>query len=80
MTRVESFAMEFKGILATPQSYPPQEIAGLIKGLLTIGIDPLFLGGVALGGAPLGFPLTSVSLFPGPRMSHGIAGSRSPDP
>ena len=31
MTRVESFAMEFKGILATPpQSYPPQEIAGLI--------------------------------------------------
>ena len=27
-----------KGFLATPpQSYPPQEIAGLIKGLLTIG-------------------------------------------
>ena len=26
------------GILATPpQSYPPPEIAGLIKGLLTIG-------------------------------------------
>ncbi len=49
-----------------PKGSPPmprgntQEIAGLIKGLLTIGfsskalLGSYFLGGVALGGAPLG--------------------------
>ena len=59
MTKVAMLKITFQQCNHGNPSYPPpkatpQEIAGLIKGLLTIGrpaINPLLLGG-----APLGFP------------------------
>ena len=44
-----------------PNANSPQEIAGLIKGLLTIGF-PYFLGGGGFGGAPLDCHDCSLSL------------------